>query len=162
MNKKSTNSLNNKIKLLEDFMVDNGFTEVINFPFSEENEEFSIKIDNPLDSNKKYFRTSLQKSLVENLLYNERRQKNSIKFFEISDIYSIDTEIKQECKFGVIVSGRRGNNYKDFTKKLDKNYLEELFNLSKYNKFFNISEISRENLDTKRKDKIYYLEVVQE
>ena len=52
-----------------------------------------------------------------------------------------------------------GNNYKDFSKKLDKKYLEELFNLNNHKEFINISEISREKLDTKKKDKIFYLEV---
>ena len=46
------------------------------------------KIDNPLDSNRGYLRTTLKHSLIENLLYNEKRQHDSLKLFEIS-IYSI-------------------------------------------------------------------------
>ena len=44
----------------------------------------SIIVDNPLDSNRAYLRTSLGNSLVSNLLFNERRQKDSVKLFEIS------------------------------------------------------------------------------
>ena len=50
----------------------------------------SIEIDNPLDSNRKFLRTSLKDSLIDNLLFNERRQKDSIKLFEISNIYNQD------------------------------------------------------------------------
>ena len=82
INKENSYSSSSNTKLLENFMVGNGFTEVINFPFSEENDKFSIKIDNPLDSNKTNFRTSLKKSLINNLLYNERRQKDSIKLLK--------------------------------------------------------------------------------
>ena len=46
---------------------------------------------------------------------NERRQKESIKLFEISDIYTKDNGIKQQKKFGLIASGRLGNNYIDFS-----------------------------------------------
>ena len=35
-------------------------------------------------------RTSLRESLINNLLYNERRQKDSVKFFEISDVYCVN------------------------------------------------------------------------
>jgi len=55
----------------------------------------SIKVDNPLDSNREYLRTNITNSLLENLIFNERRQKDSIKLFEISDIYTFkNNEIK--------------------------------------------------------------------
>ena len=73
-----------KIKI---FLIDQGFSEVINSPFTEFNEESSIKVDNPLDKNRQYLRTNLMNSLIDNLNYNEKRQKDSVKFFEISDIY---------------------------------------------------------------------------
>ena len=69
----------NKVSLIELFLVKNGFSEVINFPFSSVKESSSILIDNPLDSNRESFRTSLKSSLISNLLYNERRQQDSIK-----------------------------------------------------------------------------------
>ncbi len=128
-------------------------------PFTSLNQKESIKIDNPLDSSRSNLRVSLKDSLVENLLYNERRQKDSIKLFEISDVYSKDTEIKQQKKLGLIVSGRLGNNYNDFSKKLDSKYLNKLLNKEHAKDIFEIIEISRDGLDTKKKDKIYYAEI---
>ncbi len=147
-----------KINKIENFLVSHGFFEVINFPFSPQEASNSICIDNPLDSKKEYLRTSLEFSLIENLLYNERRQKESIKLFEISDLYSKDLEIRQEKKLGIIISGRVGNNYLDFSKKLDDKYLNQLLNFK--NSSFIISEISRNGLKTKKKDKIFYTEIL--
>ena len=137
---------------LRNFLASKGFNEVINMPFTT-NTDASIKIDNPLDSNRACLRTTLKDSLIENLLYNEKRQNESIKLFEISDIYSItkDSEIKNEKYLGIVVSGRVGNNYKEFSKKLDHQYLEEHCGLDKNSIF----EISRDGLDTKIKNKIY-------
>ena len=148
-----------KIGKLESLLVKNGFSEVINFPFTSLKQKGSIKIDNPLDSNRSNLRVSLKDSLVENLLYNERRQKDSIKLFEISDVYTKDTEIKQQKKLGLIVSGRLGNNYNDFSKKLDSKYLNKILNKEHAKDIFEIIEISRDGLDTKKKDKIYYVEI---
>ena len=150
---------NKKIEKLESLLVKNGFSEVINFPFTSLNQKESIKIDNPLDSSRSNLRVSLKDSLVENLLYNERRQKDSIKLFEISDVYSKHKEIKQQKKLGLIVSGRLDNNYNDFSKKLDSKYLNKLLNKEHAKDIFEIIEISRDGLDTKKKDKIYYAEI---
>ncbi len=157
--KKPEKSDNNS-KELKNYLVKNGFSEVINFPFTKNENEQSILIDNPLDSNKNYLRSSLKESLIENLLYNERRQKDSIKFFEISDLYSKNNKIKQEKKLGIIISGRRGNNYLDFSKKLDDTHLSELFNQDTNNQAFVIEEIFRTELKTKKKDKIFYTEIL--
>jgi len=161
VNLKKINKINNddKVAKLESLLVHNGFTEVINFPFTSNKERESINIDNPLDSNRSSFRTSLKDSLISNLLYNERRQKESIKLFEISDIYTKNTEIKQQKKLGLIVSGRLGNNYNDFSKKLDYEYLNKLLNKDLKEDIFKIIEINRNGLDTKKKDKIYYVEI---
>ncbi len=140
---------------LESFLTKNGFSEVINFPFTSKKEKVSIEIDNPLDSKRNNLRTSLKESLLENLLYNERRQKDIIKLFEISDIYTKDSAIKKEKKLGLIISGRQGNNYNDFSKKLDHNYLKKLLNEDK----FELIEILRNKLVTKKKDKIYFIEI---
>ena len=139
------------------FMTQKGFTEVINYPFSSQKEKNCIVIDNPLDSNRQNFRTSLKESLIENLLYNERRQKDSIKLFEISDIYLIENfNIRQVKKIGLIISGRLGNNYAEFSKKLDIKYLTNLLN--QFNNIFSIEEIPRANLSTKKSDLIFYAE----
>jgi phenylalanyl-tRNA synthetase beta chain len=139
------------------FMTQMGFTEVINYPFSSQKEKNCIVIDNPLDSNRQNFRTSLKESLIETLLYNERRQKDSIKLFEVSDIYSVEnSSISQVKKIGLIISGRLGNNYTEFSKKLDVKYLTNLLN--EFNKNFYIEEISRADLNTKKSDLIFYAE----
>ena len=156
---KSDKNLNN-IKRLNNYLIKNGFSEVINIPFTNNKDKKSLLIDNPLDSNRNHLRTSLKKSLLDNLLYNERRQKDSIKLFEISDLYSKGNQIKQERKLGLIISGRRGNNYLDFSKKLDTAYLNELLNQNLVNPVFIIEEIPRAGLKTKKKDKIFYTEIL--
>jgi phenylalanyl-tRNA synthetase beta chain len=159
------NNLNeniNHIYKVKNFLVQNGFSEVINFPFTSIKDKKSITIDNPLDSNKSSLRISLKSSLLENLQYNERRQNDSIKLFEISDLYSRDDQINLERKLGIIISGRRGHNYTDFSKKLDFNYLNQILNESANKNIFTIEELSREGLKTKKKDKIYYTEVLIE
>ena len=151
--------IKNNIHIIEDYLIENGFTEVINFPFTSAEAKGSIFIDNPLDSNRKNLRTSLKDSLIENLLYNERRQKDSIKLFEISDIYTNEEKILQEKRLGIIVSGRCDYNHEDFSRKLDDKFLNKILNLDQDISIFDIEEISRENLKTKRKDKIFYTEI---
>jgi len=149
----------NKVEMIESFLCRNGFSEVINFPFTSQKKEESIEIDNPLDSNRKNLRLSIKDSLIENLLYNERRQKDSIKLFEICDIYKKQTGIQQEKNLGIIISGRLGANFKEFSGKLDHNYLNQLLNSNLENDIFKINEIPRNTLDTKKKDKIFYIEI---
>jgi phenylalanyl-tRNA synthetase beta chain len=156
---KIANNHENKAAKLESLLVSNGFSEVINFPFTPNKEEESISIDNPLDSNRSNFRISLKDSLIDNLLYNERRQKDSIKLFEISDIYTKDIVIKKQKKLGLIISGRQGRNYNDFSKKLDHKYLNKLLNENHAEDIFEITEVSRNTLNTKKKDKIFYVEI---
>ena len=154
------NQEKNIVSKIEDFFIENGFSEVINFPFTEKEEKKSILIKNPLDSNRKYMRTSLKNSLIQNLLYNERRQKDNIKIFEISDVYSRNSSISFEKKLGLIVSGRRGNNFNDFSKNLDYEYLDEILNQWHGGSLFEIVEIPRAELDSKRKEKIFYAEII--
>lgn len=156
----SNNASTYKVSLIESFLTSNGFTEVINFPFTSIKEENSIIIDNPLDTNRENFRTSTKESLISNLLYNERRQKDSIKLFEISDIYSKNPDIWQRKVLGIIISGRLANDHINFSKKLDQKYLNQLLNKNLDNDYFKIIEISRSDLDTKKKDKIFYVEIL--
>ena len=97
--------LSNKKTFLEErklkqILINDGFYEVINFPFTSVNDNNSLTVDNPLDSNKKYLRKNLRHSLIENLLFNERRQQDSVKLFEISDIYEMDFEKNKLLKKG--------------------------------------------------------------
>jgi len=58
----------------------------------------------------------------------------------------------------IIISGRQGENYLEFSKKLDKKYLTQLFqkigiNIDKY-----LINVSREELDSKIKTPIFAIE----
>ena len=144
---------------LKNFLIKNNFYEVINFPFVSNKSKSSIRLDNPLDSNKSFLRESLMSSLIDNLTYNEKRQKDSIKLFEISDVYSFKSEPYSKRKLGLILSGRVSKNYKYFSQKINKDYIRKLFEPIIALEDINIIEISREDLDTKNKDKILYIEM---
>jgi phenylalanyl-tRNA synthetase beta chain len=147
-----------KEKKIKKILIDQGFYEVINNPFVIENCADSVRVDNPLDSNRKYLRTGLKDSLVNNLLFNERRQKDSLKLFEISDVYSNTKGGKFGKKtIGLIASGRIDKNYIDFSKKITKNYLIEALNKFRPDTYL-IEEISRDNLNSKSKNKIFFCE----
>jgi phenylalanyl-tRNA synthetase beta chain len=156
--KEKTNNkdLENKLRF---FLLDHGFYEVINSPFVSFASDKAIKVDNPLDSNREFLRTNITDSLVENLLYNERRQKDSIKLFEISDIYSFNSSIHKKRKLSIVASGRVGLNYEDFSKKIDIKYLRQVFNKISPNLDLNFKTISREALNTKVTSEIISLEV---
>ncbi|MDA9956705.1 phenylalanine--tRNA ligase subunit beta [Gammaproteobacteria bacterium] len=157
-NNERTNNkaIENKLRF---FLLDNGFYEVINSPFVSLPAEEAIKVDNPLDSNREYLRTNITDSLVDNLLFNERRQKDSIKLFEISDVYSSSNGIDKKRKLSIIASGRVGENYTDFSKKINKKYLLTLFQEILPNEVFDFKLVSRDLLDTKIKNEIVSLEV---
>jgi len=149
--------LENKLRF---FLLDKGFYEVINSPFVGDGSSNSISVDNPLDSNKKYLRSNLTESLLENLLFNERRQKDSIKLFEISDIYNVkDNKINVTRKLAIIASGRAGHNYEDFSKKISKKYLTSIFKETLPSENFEFKVLNRESLNTKVKNEIICCEV---
>ncbi len=142
---------------LKKSLINEGFCEVINNPFIGKGSKKSVLVDNPLDSNRKYLRTNLRDSLIDNLLFNERRQKDSIKLFEISDIYSNDSRMGKRF-IGIIASGRIDKNYLDFSTIISDQYLEQI--LSKNNiEQFEVIEISRQSLNSKSKNPIIYCEI---
>ena len=148
-------------KYVSDFLRKKGLNEVINSQFSGINEKNCIVVDNPLDSNRKYIRTNLKDSLLENLTFNEKRQKDSIKLFEISDIYLSDGsgQIEKKKMLGIIASGRIGYNRRDFSKKINKNFIQNIFCDFDEKLVDEILKIARNNVDSKSKDEIFYLEV---
>ena len=156
-NFKTLENFENKLRA---FLVDNGFNEVINFPFTTSNSKSSIKIINPLDSNRNFLRINVTDSLVENLLYNERRQKDSIKLFEISDVYISESDniIKKKI-LSIIATGRVGLNYKDFSKKIDIDYIANIFNKALPDTNLNFRCLPRSKINTKKKDEIIYMEI---
>ena len=155
-NASKRNNIENKIRY---FLLDHGFYEVINSPFVNVSSEYSIKVDNPLDSNRRFLRTNIINSLVDNLLFNERRQKDSVKLFEISDVYSAEGNLQKSRKLSIIASGRVGLNYQEFSSKISIKYLSTIFAEILPNITFDFKTISRDKLDTKLKSEIIYLEI---
>ena len=143
---------------LKNKLAENGFFEVINNPFTSNSSETAIIVDNPLDSNRMYLRTELKKSLINNLLYNQKRQKDIIKLYEISDIYLSTDGQPSKKSVGIIASGRIGKNYLEFSKKIDKLYLLNVLETIIDTKKIDILDIPIDELDTKIKNNIYYVE----
>ena len=158
--KKSPNESPRKsVSTLKHLLSMEGFTEVINFPFTSIETKDIIAIDNPLDSNKKFLRTSLKESLINNLLYNERRQKDSIKIFEVSDLYFNNEDEEKTLSLGIIASGRIGHNHESFSKNIDKKYLEKKIKTIFPDSNIVFGTIPRQDLNSKIKNDIYYLEL---
>ena len=157
INVEKETQINFNEKKLKKLLINHGFYEVINNPFVGEGSNESVQVDNPLDSNKNYLRTNLKDSLTTNLLFNERRQKDIIKLFEVSDVYSTKNKIGKKV-IGIIASGRIDKNFKDFSKKIDKKNLEKILRNIKSNDI-KIEEISRQSLNSKSKDIITYTEI---
>jgi len=74
-------------ELVGNYLVNQGCFEVINNPFTDFEGKEAILVDNPLDKQRAMLRTCLMNSIRSNIAYNQNRQKDSIKFFEFSDIY---------------------------------------------------------------------------
>jgi len=150
-----------KKEYLKEFLVDMGFNEVINNPFSIDDNRESISLDNPLDTNKGYLRTSLRPSLIKNLEFNENRQHDSIKLFEISEVYfKKNDDLESKKLVSIIISGREGHNHEDFSKKLDNKYILNLLKTINFNIDINqIKEIDRNEVQNKIKNKIYFIEI---
>ena len=90
---------------------------------------------------------------------NENRQHDSIKLFEISEVLKND-DIDVEKLVSIIISGREGHNYEDFSKKLDKKYILNLLKTINFNIDINqIKEIDRNEVQNKIKNKIYFIEI---
>ena len=157
-NNKDRSIISTKENMIKDLLSSNGFFETINNPFVAIGNEDSIILDNPLDSSKKFLRTSLRDSLIENLSFNERRQKDTIKFFEISDIYKSNNTDRKRV-IGIIASGRIDKNYKDFSKKITSIYIKNILSPYVQDIENRIEQISRENVNSKSKNQIYYLEI---
>lgn len=149
-------SIEDKLRFL---LLDHGFYEVINPPFVGLASNNAITVDNPLDSSREFLRTNLTNSLVENLLFNEKRQQDSIKLFEISDVYSSNNGINKTRQLSIVASGRVGHNFEDFSKKINIKYLTSLFKKDMPNQDFNFQVFSRDSLDTKINNEIITCEV---
>jgi phenylalanyl-tRNA synthetase beta chain len=139
------------------FLLDHGFYEVINSPFVSLSSKQAIRVDNPLDSNRKYLRTSLKGSMIDSLTYNERRQQDSIKLFEISDVYFSSGQKKR--LIAIIASGRIDKNYQDFSNKINNKYLAKIIGEFTDQDKINIETISRDKMNSKINNHISYVEI---
>ena len=155
----TTQKYDSNEKCIKNYLIDYGFYETINFPFESKSKENSIKLDNPLDTNKSYMRNNLKQSLINNLLFNERRQNDTIKLFEISDVYDDKDSIQKRRRLGIIASGRQGKNYKEFSLKIDEKYFKDIINFFNGDYSLEYEKISRDSLDTKIKNEIFYIEI---
>tara|TARA_B100000989_G_scaffold299042_1_gene292424 strand:+ start:6852 stop:8762 length:1911 start_codon:yes stop_codon:yes gene_type:complete len=145
-------------ELLKGYLVKNGFYEIISNPFVSEYDKNSIVVLNPLDTNKKYIRNNLKRSLINKMLFNERRQKDCIKLFEISNLYYYEgSQVKEKRKLGLIASGRVGKNYKDFSKKIDEKYIKNIFQKIKIDNV-NLEILPRNIFNSKSQNKVIYCE----
>jgi phenylalanyl-tRNA synthetase beta chain len=158
-NKTVGSATSKKELIIKSFLIDNGFYEQITNPFVSKQCINSIKVDNPLDTNREFLRTELKGSLISKLLFNERRQHDSIKMFEISDLYTCEDSVNKKRVLGIIASGRVGKNYINFSKKININYLSQLIEKLLPNENVNIDLIPRNELNTKLKNEIVYLEI---
>ena len=149
------NKNEDKLRLL---LANKGFYETINYPFESEEKISSLKLDNPLDSNKPFLRTSIANSLIRNLEYNERRQKDSIKLFEISNLYESEDDLIEKKKLAIIMTGRIGQNYEYFNKFIDLQYSKKLL-LEISEDLCDIKEIPRSIVNSKNNTKIFFAEM---
>ena len=111
--------------LVGSYLINQGCFEVINNPFTDFAGKEAIAVDNPLDKQRAMLRTCLMNSIRINIAYNQNRQKDSIKFFEFSDIYKTSGK---ERRFVLAISGRVNKNAKEFNAQLDYAYLKGLVN----------------------------------
>ena len=146
---------------IKDLLISHGFYETLNNQFAENGNKYSIKIDNPLDSKNKFLRSSLKDSLIRNLEYNENRQKDSIKFFEISDIYKLNSrnDIDAKKMIGIIASGKVGKNYIDFSKNITQKYINQIFQKIHFDIEPYIQVINRSGIKSKKKAPVFFIEI---
>jgi phenylalanyl-tRNA synthetase beta chain len=112
-------------ELVGNYLINQGCFEVINNPFTDFEGKEAIAVDNPLDKQRAMLRTCLMNSIRINIAYNQNRQKDSIKFFEFSDIYKTSGT---ERRFALAISGRVNKNAKEFNAQLDYGHLKGLVN----------------------------------
>jgi phenylalanyl-tRNA synthetase beta chain len=112
-------------ELVGNYLVNQGCFEVINNPFTDFEGKEAIAVDNPLDKQRAILRTCLMNSIRTNIAYNQNRQKDSIKFFEFSDIYKTSGS---ERRFALAITGRVDKNAAEFNAQLDYAYLKGLVN----------------------------------
>lgn len=124
---------------IADLFVDKGFVEVMNNSltkssyYSDQEENTSVSILNPLSQDLGVLRKSLLFGILENIQYNQNRQQNSLKVFEFGKTYQkLDKGFNESKKLIIAITGRKhierwnsGNEQVDYFSL--KGYLDALF-----------------------------------
>ncbi len=140
------------INNIKQFLSNIGYTEIINFHFSNKLKEKkfnkntkNIKILNPISNKMSILRSSLIPELINNVIYNIKRKNDNIKLFEIGTCYKIiNKKFILKKKISLIIYGI----------KYEKNWI------NKKNKIFNFYDIKGDiELLLKKQNKIkhFYL-----
>ncbi len=115
---KNENNINKNINKIKKILTNIGYKETINFHFSNKKKEKiinnkykKIEINNPISKKYSILRTSLVPGLINNLLYNIKRQQNKIKIFELGTCYKYnEKKIKQSKYISAIIYGYKEKN----------------------------------------------------
>ncbi len=163
-----TNKLNKNIKKIKILLSNLGYTEVINFHFSNKkkeniffNKKKYIKIKNPILKKMSILRTSLIPKLIDNIKYNTKFKNNNIKLFEIGNCYKIkNNKINIIKKISFIIYGLKyKRNWNTKNKKFNffdiKNDLELLLKKQNKIKNFYIKKSKKKFLDKIQNANIY-------
>ena len=73
------------------------FFETINFPFNDNVDEAAISVDNPLDKQRSKMRVCITKSLKENVVYNQNRQKTPLNYSNFQ-IFIQKRKMRESCQ----------------------------------------------------------------
>ncbi len=104
-------------KVFKNILVERGYSEVITYSFisQEQHQRFggsekALKLKNPISSELSVMRESLIPSLIETLLFNQKRQQERVMLFEVGSRYIVqDNEIKEEKTLSFLRSGARNS-----------------------------------------------------
>ncbi len=104
-------------KVFKQALVERGYSEVITYSFISNEQhvlfggsEKALKLKNPISSELSIMRESLIPSLVETLIFNQKRQQERVLLFEVGSRYTLqDNEIKEEKTLSFLRSGARNS-----------------------------------------------------
>lgn len=137
-----------RVNKLRQLLFSLGFDEVLNFSFSDPEEEASFKtkrkpieIRNPVSSKASILRTTLITGLLENILWNRNRGAEGIHIFEVGNIYFWEKESSREqARIALATTGLIGSTqWQKKSKETDffhmKGTLESLMSDLRYEPF---------------------------
>ncbi len=136
----TVSSLREKERLIESYLLDNGFFETLNYTLVNEkdnnafnyvNKNEGIVISNPLTEDHKFIRKNLLTSLLRTQEYNINHKETDFKIFEISNVYSKGD--KEEVHLAMSLVGNKhvqdGITLSSYNFYDMKGYLEGILNL---------------------------------